>query len=173
MSFFKTNLTQKAISILMCVLICMVGADFAVDLTSITAQAQGSNQGSLISIFPNQRFAAMSFTATSQNKTQSLQGCATAAVGVSGVALTTVTWQLTASPDGGANYYGLPSLAAAGTITSGVLPYTTQGAITTTAASLYFFNLAGLTNVKITTSGTFTATSVAVQITCSSNKGMI
>jgi hypothetical protein len=128
------------------------------------AAAQGSwNTPGNNMVLPNYRYPAMVFTATSQTKTQGIGGVSTATVQIFGVALTTVTWQLLCSNDGGTHFYGLPSLAAGGTAPI------TAGAITTTSAGLYYFKISGCTNFEIVTSGTFTATSVTAQVTASSN----
>jgi hypothetical protein len=145
----------------------------SIDLSRLFVTSANAQGGLFTTALPNYKYTAMSFTATSQNKTQAIGGVSTASVQISGSSLTTVTWQLTCSNDGGANYYGIPSLAAGGTVTSGVLPITTAGTITTTTAALYYFNLSGCTNFKIATSGTFTATSVTAQVVASSNKGLL
>jgi energy-converting hydrogenase Eha subunit B len=81
---------------------------------------------------------------------------------VIGTGLSTVSFQVLGSSDGGQTYnvllvYLVNSLSTSDTTT------------TATGNGLYRVNLAGITTLKITTSGTFTATSVTIQLTASPN----
>lgn len=79
-------------------------------------------------------------------------------VSLTGSGLTTVTFGLTGSADGGINYFAVPmaTLLAPGTLVT---------TATATTGGLYRLNCAGLTHLKIVTSGTFTATSVNFTVT--------
>ena len=84
------------------------------------------------------------------------------AITLTGVALSTATFGMLGSADGGVTYepIAMESLAALGTFAT---------TFTATAAAGYRANLAGLTHVKFVTSGTFTATSVSVVLTAAPN----
>lgn len=118
-------------------------------------------------------FKAQSFTATGQMGTPiQLNGLivsstigssyASGTITLTGVGLTTVTFQVMGSSDNGVTYYPLPVNAIA-------TPSTTATTTTATTNGLYQINLAGLTHVKFVTSGTFTATSVSFTLTASPN----
>lgn len=83
-------------------------------------------------------------------------------VTVTGSNLTTVTFSVLGSADGGVTYYPL-AVNAVGS------PGTTATSVTATANGLYEFSLAGLTNIEFQTSGTFTATSVTFTLTAAPN----
>jgi hypothetical protein len=143
-----------------------------IGLVNRSVQAQSS--GTFASVFPNKVFPAMVFTATSQTKKQTISsgiggggGCGLATISINGTALTTVTWQVKASNDNGVSYFAIPY--SDGTFTSNVQTKVTGAAVTNTAAALYWVSLSGMTHFEIITSGTFTATNVTAQVTCSSN----
>lgn len=119
-------------------------------------------------------FSAQSFTATGQTgATIQLNGLtypttvgssyASGTITLTGVALTTVSFQVMGSSDNGATFYLLPVFSV---VSPGSSPVTT---VTATAAGLYQVNLAGITHIKLVTSGTFTATSVSLILTASPN----
>lgn len=119
-------------------------------------------------------FKAQAFTATGQTGAAiQLNGLvipstigssyASGTITVTGVALTTVSFQVMGSSDNGATYYLLPVYSV---VSPSASPVTT---VTATAAGLYQFNLAGLTHVKLVTTGTFTATSVSFTLSASPN----
>lgn len=119
-------------------------------------------------------FKAQSFTATGQTGAAiQLNGLvipttvgssyASGTITVTGVALTTVSFQVMGSSDNGATFYLLPVYAVASPNTP---PVTT---VTATGPGLYQVNLAGLTHIKLVTTGTFTATSVSLTLTGSPN----
>lgn len=134
-----------------------------------SVQAQG-NQG-IVSINPNARLPVMTFTATAQTVARPIGGFSTATVEIFGVA-TAATLQIKCSNDGGVNYYGIPSTT--GTVATGALQYVAPAAFSYTGTpEIFWVNLAGCTNVEVVSSGTFTGASASVQITASSNKGII
>jgi hypothetical protein len=146
-------------------MICMI-------LPPAPAAAQGPYYpGSTPSIFPNYSYAPATFTATSQTSSViNLTGLTSGLVQVTGTALTTVTWAIKGSIDGGVTFFSLPTAA----IPTTTVPITTTAVTqTTTASALYVVNLSGMTNVEFVTSGTFTATSVAIKLTASSNKSYL
>lgn len=119
-------------------------------------------------------FKAQSFTATGQTgATIQLNGLtvpstvgssyASGTITLTGVALTTVSFQVLGSSDNGATFYPLPIYTSASPTNT---PVTT---ITATAAGLYQINLAGISHIKFVTTGTFTATSVSLTLTGSPN----
>jgi len=131
------------------------------------AQGQGSFNTGLTSLFPNFRYSKMTFTATAQTLSQGVGGASYCTISLTGT-LTAATFTISVSNDGGTTYYAAAVAPYAATIT----PVTT--AITVSSGTgLYVFNVAGFTNFKIVTSGTFTGTNLIVQPTCTSNKGLV
>jgi hypothetical protein len=124
---------------------------------------------SITSLFPNSKFPPMVFTATSQTKKQTLGGFSTATLEITGTA-TSCILQVEVSNDGGSNYFATPYFA--GVYTSNVPVIVTGAAFPTYNNSpvLYWISVAGMTNLEVVSSGTFTGTSCTVQITASSNK---
>lgn len=121
--------------------------------------------------FGNTAFPSMKFTATSQTKSVILQGFSICTISQTSVANTTATWQAKLSNDGGTTYYAAAVAPYVGSATlASVLTATTT---TATTAALFVVNVGGFSNLEIVTSGTFTATSVSFQVTCSGNKGVI
>lgn len=121
-------------------------------------------------LFPAQSFTATGQTGTSiplngQSQIPSTVGSsyASGTITLTGTALTTVTFQVMGSADNGATYYALPVYLAA---SPGTSPVTT---VTATGAGLYQINLAGLTHIKLATSGTFTATAISLTLSASPN----
>jgi hypothetical protein len=119
-------------------------------------------------------FKAQSFTATGQTGTAiQLNGLvlpstvgssyASGTIALTGTAITTVSFHVMGSSDNGATYYALPIFTVASPSTA---PVTT---VTATAAGQYQFSLAGMSHIKLVTTGTFTATSVTLTLTASPN----
>jgi hypothetical protein len=136
------------------------------------AQSNVPNYGGYqASLTPTLRYAPVTFTATAQTSTaQTLSGASFGLFQVKGTALTTVTFNVQGSIDGGATYFTIPFAVATGYTTR---PLTTESTATATASTLYAINLAGLTNIKFVTSGTFTATNVTISLTATSNVGVL
>lgn len=99
---------------------------------------------------------------TKQGNTWKSGSYSGAAITLTGNSLTTATFGVLGSADGGVTYYPIP-------INAILTPTTTSATVTATAAGLYQVNLAGLTHVKFVTSGTFTATSITLTLTASPN----
>lgn len=129
-------------------------------------------QGTPSTAFPLTHFPTLTFTATSQTFSNPIAAGAvsTVTIQVLGSSLTTATWQILASNDGGAHYYGIP--VSTGAFTSNVLNATTAATVTTTSSSLYYADLAGFDHYEIVTSGTFTATNVKFIVTGGPIKGI-
>src|SRR6201986_94408 len=107
-------------------------------------------------------FPVATLTATSQTSPPIalLQSYSVGVITVTGNTLTTATFAVLGSSDGGTTYSPL-AVSAVGS------PSTTATTTTVTANGLYQVNLAGITNVEFQTSGTFTATSVSLLLTAS------
>jgi hypothetical protein len=114
---------------------------------------------------------AQTFTAASQTGTAiTLLGANSGTISLVGTSLTTATWQIQGSVDG-TNYFAL-NVSAYNSCT--VASCTVATSTTSTASALYRVNLSGLRYVKLlTTSGTFTGTSIALQLTYSDAKGTL
>jgi len=139
-----------------------IGAQFA--------SAQSYYPGSLATTTPNYSFPAQSFTATNQTGAAiGLGGLTSGVIQVTGTDLTTVTFAIQGSIDGGVTWFNLPTAAYPTTAKPSTLAVTQTAA----APTLYVVNLSGITTVRFVTSGTFTATSVAVKLTASSNQGYL
>jgi len=136
--------------------------------TQARAQAYPGSQASLL---PNYAYPVATFTAASQNgSTLYIGGLTSGVITVYGTALTTATWKIQGSNDGGGHWFDLPTAAYPTT----AAPTTLAVSQTSTATGLFAVNLAGFTNVRFaTTSGTFTATSLSLVLTGSSNKGYL
>jgi len=119
--------------------------------------------GTLTSALPNYPFPLMTFTATSQTKTQALSGQDCLTLTMTSTALTTVTFLVKVSNDGGTTYVAARTAPYAATLTPSIT------AVTATANLPYIVNVAGWTNYEIVTSGTFTATAVNFQGVATSN----
>jgi hypothetical protein len=125
--------------------------------------------------YSNSVFPSQIFTATGQTgATIQLNGLitpsstvgssfASGTITLTGTSLTTVTFSLLGSADNGVTFFPLPLTPVA---TPGTTAVTT---ITATASGLYQVSLAGLTHVRFSTSGTFTATNVSLILTASPN----
>lgn len=127
----------------------------------------------LPSPYSNVVFPSQTFTATGQTGAAiQLNGLTvTSTVGSSfasgnitltGSSLTTATFSLQGSADNGKTYFPI-AVAAVST------PGSTLTNVTATAPGLYQVSLAGLTHVRFSTSGTFTATNVGLTLTASPN----
>lgn len=138
----------------------------------------GQDFAQLASPYSQSVWPAQTFTATGQTgAVLQLNGLSTpsSTVGssfnsgtftVTGSSLTTVTFSIQGSSDNGVTYYALPIYTAASPTSS---PTTT---VTATTNGLYQVSLAGITHVRIVTSGTFTATTVSIVFTSSPNAGV-
>jgi hypothetical protein len=128
-------------------------------LTAIGAHAQPSP-------YSNALFNPVSMTATGQTSAPLKMAQFSAAGGgfnlgtvtVKATALTTVTFGILGSADNGVTYFPL-------NIWSVLTPGTAATTATATAAGLYQFSLAGITNIEFVTSGTFTATGLSLILT--------
>lgn len=155
---------RYALTVLMVVLVAIVS------FTAPPAAAQ-AYPGSQSSILPTYSYTVATFTAASQTgSTQYLGGVASGLITAYGTALTTATWKIQGSNDGGSHWFDLPTAAYPTT----AAPTTLAVSQTTTATTLYAVNLAGFTNFRfVTTSGTFTATNFSLKLSASSNKGYL
>src|SRR5271154_6749979 len=124
-----------------------------------SAEAQGRYNSTVNSVNPNTNFPHLTFTATSQTQKTALAGFSTATVRYAGTqgGVTTATFEIEASNDGGQSYFPIPT--STGVYSSNVLNVITGASITQSAATpvMYWVNLAGMTNLEIVTSGTFTS----------------
>lgn len=155
------NKLRYALTVLLVVIVAIVS------LTAPPAAAQAF-PGSQASLLPNYAYTPAVFTAASQTgATIFTGGLKSGLVTAYGTALTTATWKIQGSNDGGGHWFDLPTAVYPTT----TLPITTTVlSETTTATSLYVVNLAGFTNLRfVTTSGTFTATNLTLVLTASSN----
>lgn len=117
-----------------------------------------------VSVWPAQTFTGDSTGVVMQlNSIQSVGSAASGVLTLVGTSLTTVTFAVQASTDGGLNYFAIPVYLVASPTTAAAT------SITATASAQYGINLAGVTHLKIVTSGTFTATSVSFQLATSPN----
>ena len=129
--------------------------------------------GTLTSALPNYAYSPMKFTATAQTDTQALSGVGWATVELYGVA-TAETIQCKGSNDGGTNYFGIPYSDGTITATYNTVKMIAAGTWSYTGTPLlYYVNLSGFTNLSCTTSSTFTGASAYVQVTASSNPGLL
>jgi hypothetical protein len=160
---------QLSVSCLLLVAAIILGG---IAFTPRNTSAQGSFNTSATSVIPNYSYPAMVFTATAQNKTQTIAGASSATVQIFGPA-TAATLQIFASNDGGTNYFAIPFTA--GAYTTNVLQVTTPGTFPAYSGTpvIYWVNVAGMTNLKVATSGTFTGASASVKIVASPNKGLL
>lgn len=131
----------------------------------------------LASPYSQSVWPAQTFTATNQTgSTIQLNGLqvsstvgssfASGTLTVTGTSLTTVTFAVQGSSDNGATFYALPIYTVASPTST---PTTT---VTATGNGIYQVSLAGITHVRIVTSGTFTATNVSIVFTSSPNAGV-
>lgn len=127
----------------------------------------------LASPYNNTVFPLQTFTATGQSGTPiQLNGLtvsstvgssfASGNITLTGSSLTVATFSLQGSADNGHTYFPL----AIGAVSA---PGTTATTVTATANGLYQVSLAGLTHVRFSTSGTFTATAIGLTLTASPN----
>jgi hypothetical protein len=141
---------------------CLILA-LALAFVPIAANAQSLNptQGTN-AIFPAVTATNNTFTSApihlGQNPSGNGGSYSVGNIAVSGVGLTTVTFMVLGSSDGGNTYYALNINAA----NSPTIVSTTA---TATVSGLWQVNLVGITDVKISTTGTFTATSVTFVLT--------
>lgn len=115
--------------------------------------------------YGNQIFIpAITFTATGQTSSPIATAKASwsmCSISVSGTALTTATFGVMGSADGGVTYGVIPIYSPAN--------QTTNSTVTVTTGGIYQFNCGTLTHVEFVTSGTFTATSISLTLTASPN----
>lgn len=125
--------------------------------------------------FSNFVFPASVFTATGQTSTTidlspnqaGANGAYSAgALSVVGAGLATATFQVLGSSDGGQNFFAL-------NVAPATSPTSTSTTTTVTVNGLYYVDLAAITHIKIATSGTFTATSLSIQLTGSPNGSVV
>lgn len=142
-----------------------IGAQFA--------SAQSYYPGSLATMTPNYVYPAATFTAASQNGTAiGLGGLGSGIIEVKATTITTATWAIEGSVDGGTTWFELPTTALSVVASTTPTPALTQ--TTTATATAYAVNLVGITQVRfITTSGTFTATGFSLTLAANSNKGLL
>jgi hypothetical protein len=144
----------------------------AVSLASLTpAHAQQNYSGQSVVVYQNYiQSTADVFTAASTNGvTHKIGALNSGVIHLVGVSLTTSVWSIQGSTDGGATWLSLPTAA-----------YPTTAAVTTTAVTqtstasgFYVVNLVGFNAFRfITTSGTFTGTSIGLTLNASSVKGL-
>lgn len=114
-------------------------------------------------VFPTFQSPVYTFTATSQTgNSATTTALASGIIEVKGTALTTATWAMQGSIDGGTTWQALPTA-----------PYPTTAFVTTTAVTqtttttntFYVVKLLGFTKFRFVTSGTFTATNITIQFT--------
>lgn len=164
MTRFK-EATSYALTVALVVLVAIA----ALAAPPAAAQAFPGSQNSLL---PNYSYTAQVFTANATNgATINVGGLRSGLIQVTGSSLTTATWKIQGSADGGTTWTDLPTAAYP---TTSVPITTTAVSQTSTAAGLFCVNLSGMTNVRFaTTSGTFTATSLSLKLTASSNAGYL
>jgi hypothetical protein len=130
----------------------------------------------LASPFSNSIYPAQTFTASNQTgsaiqlngltvPSQVGSSFASGTITVTGTSLTTATFSVWGSSDGGATYFVLPIINPLAAPSSSA-PAT---AVTVTANGTYMVSLAGITHVELVTSGTFTATALSLTLTASPN----
>jgi hypothetical protein len=144
----------------------------AIGLLSSPAALGLAFPGSQASLLPNYTYPVQTFTAASATGTTLfIGGVRSGLITAFGTALTTATWKIQGSNDGGAHFFDLPTAAYPTT----AIPITTTAVSqTTTATTLYMVNLAGFTNVRfVTTSGTFTGTNLKLALSASANGGYL
>lgn len=138
------------------------------------ADAQIPFNGQQVSIFQNYPVATVTtLTATAQTSASfGMPGSSTALIQVKATSLTTVTWALQCSIDGGTTFF--PINTASLTTYPTTIPITTLVATeTSTATGLYVANVGGFTNCRFVTSGTFTATGLVIKLVTTSNRGLL
>ncbi len=119
---------------------------------------------------PTYSGSVQTFTGVANGNANRLVGYSSGVIEVTGTGLTTVTWAIQGSIDGGVTWQALPVAAFPTT----ALPSTLAASETTTATgTFYLVNVAGFTNYRFVTSGTFTATSVGFKLTASQYKGLL
>lgn len=89
-------------------------------------------------------------------------GFSAGTITLTGSSLTTATFGVLGSSDGGVTYYAIALNTYAD-------PTTLATTFTATTNGLYQVNLTGLTHIEFVTSGTFTATSISLLLTASPN----
>lgn len=142
-------------------------------VTAAPAQAQSIPfAGQVSSISPNYPLVpVVSLTATAQTSTEFLgvPGASYAGIVVTGTTLTTATWALQGSINGGTTWV---AIATAPLGVTPLVPVLTETS-TVAAGSSYAANVAGFTRLRFVTSGTFTATGLKIQVVVTSNKGLL
>lgn len=124
-----------------------------------------------ISIYPAQTFTASGQTGTpiQLNGLTVLStvgsSFASGTITVTGTSLTTATFSVQGSSDGGTTYFALPIIDPLAAPSSSA-PATT---VTVTGNYTYQVSLAGITHIRLVTSGTFTATALSLTLTASPN----
>jgi hypothetical protein len=123
--------------------------------------------------YSNSVSPAHTFTGAGQSTTIQLNGLSSSStvgssfaagtVTVSGTSLTSVSFSVLGSADNGVTFYALPVTPAANPCA------TAATTVTATSAAQYQVSLAGMTHLRIATSGTFSATTVSMVLTATPN----
>lgn len=129
-------------------------------------EAQVGPSGAISVIEPTQRLTPLVFTATSQTATRTLPSSACAVVSQTANTLTTATFTIEYSNDGGTTYY---PAAVAPYVGSAARASVLTAITVTTSGHLYILPTTGMTNIEAVTSSTFTGTSLTLTITTSGN----
>lgn len=115
----------------------------------------------------NAGYAVVTFTATSQTSTPMTTGSTSyMTIRVVGSSLTTATWALKCSNDGGTSYFSWPTAAVG-------VPGTLALTQTSTADAMYIANISATDHCEFVTSGTFTGTNIKIKVTTSGNRGLL
>lgn len=162
--FKRTALVLSALALAIGV---MLSPTLAPAQTFSTANASTFYPGTQTIQQANYILGTQTFTAASQNGSAiTLPGVSAAVISAVGTSFTTAVIQLQGSVDG-TNWSPLLLAAIA-------VPGTTATTETVTANGLYVANLGGLKAIRlVTTSGTFTGTSLALTISASPLKGQL
>jgi hypothetical protein len=132
-------------------------------LSSLTFAQQGMQNNT---VFPATVMTATSQTSSVIHLSSQTSGnpvsFSTGTITVTGSSLTTATFAVKGSSDGGVTFYSI-NISALNS------PATTATTETVTTAGVYQVNLTGLTDVEFVTSGTFTATNISLILTASPN----
>jgi hypothetical protein len=124
-------------------------------------------------IEPTTQWPVATFSAASQTGTAfSIGGQRSGLIEVKGTALTTATWSIQGSMDSGTTWVSLPTAALP--TTSVPITTTATSQTTTSSGTFYVVSVSQFTMLRfITTSGTFTATSITITINTSSQANFL
>jgi hypothetical protein len=129
-------------------------------------EAQVGPSGANPVIQPTQRLTPLVFTATSQTVTRTLPSSSCAVISQTANTLTTATFTVEVSNDGGTTYY---PAAVAPYVGSAARASVLTAITVTTSGHLYILPVVGMTNLEAITSSTFTGTSLTLTITTTGN----